>query len=87
MMGSEEKFLAITNEVIFSKIVVLRQQKVLLRVSLATMLDKTYVLLYHLETKYCNHNRNIEVVFRYLDELIEKNEEPSTPRPQIGYKA
>lgn len=37
--------------------------------------------------KLHNHDKNIEVVFRYLDELIEKNEEPSTPRPQIGYKA
>jgi hypothetical protein len=32
-----------------------------------------------------NHNENIEVVFRYLDELLEKKEKPVS-RKQIGYK-
>jgi len=30
-----------------------------------------------------NHNKNIELVFNYLDELIEKKD---NPRPKIGYK-
>jgi hypothetical protein len=30
-----------------------------------------------------NHNKNIELVFNYLDELVEKKE---NPRPKIGYK-
>ncbi|HET6226365.1 MAG TPA: ORF6N domain-containing protein [Bacteroidia bacterium] len=32
-----------------------------------------------------NHSKNIEVLFRYFDELIEKNETPA-PRKKIGYK-
>jgi len=32
-----------------------------------------------------NHDKNIELVFQYLDELLEKKENP-TPRIQIGYK-
>lgn len=176
-MGSEENFLAISNEVVLSKIIVVRQQKV--------MLDKDLALLYQVETKhlkrqvkrnierfpsdfmfeltveeneilrcqfgtlswgehtkylpYCftehgilmlssvlksskaiqvnidimrvfskiretladttalridieqiksklhNHDKNIEIVFRYLDELIEKNERPPPPRNKIGF--
>jgi hypothetical protein len=32
-----------------------------------------------------NNTKNIEVVFQYLDELLEKNENPK-PRKEIGYK-
>jgi hypothetical protein len=32
-----------------------------------------------------NNTKNIEVVFQYLDELIEKTEEQE-PRTQIGFK-
>ncbi len=32
-----------------------------------------------------NNTKNIEVVFQYLDELIDKKEKPK-PRTQIGYK-
>ena len=32
-----------------------------------------------------NHDKNIELVFSYLDELIEKKENEK-PRPKIGYK-
>ena len=32
-----------------------------------------------------NHDKNIELVFSYLDELIQKQENPQ-PRKQIGYK-
>jgi hypothetical protein len=35
--------------------------------------------------KLGNHSKNIELVFQYLDELLEKKENPK-PRPQIGYK-
>lgn len=38
-----------------------------------------------LERKTENNTKNIEVVFQYIDELIEKNEHP-VPRKQIGYK-
>lgn len=38
-----------------------------------------------LERKSDNHSKNIELVFKYLDELLEKQENPK-PRPQIGYK-
>ncbi len=30
-----------------------------------------------------NHNKNTKLVFNYLDELIEKKD---NPRPKIGYK-
>lgn len=39
-----------------------------------------------LEKKTDNNTKNIEIVFRYLDELIEKNENQK-PRKQIGYKS
>jgi hypothetical protein len=32
-----------------------------------------------------NHDKNIELVFSYLDELIEKQENPK-PRKAIGFK-
>ncbi len=32
-----------------------------------------------------NHNKNIELVFNYLDELLEKQNNPE-PRKQIGFK-
>lgn len=38
-----------------------------------------------LEKKTDNNTKNIEVVFKYLDELIEKKENQK-PRKQIGYK-
>jgi hypothetical protein len=38
-----------------------------------------------LRKKSDNHSKNIEVLFRYFDELIEKKENP-IPRKQIGYK-
>lgn len=39
-----------------------------------------------IKTKLDNHDKNMEVVFRYLDELLEKKEEPK-PRKRIGYKS
>lgn len=38
-----------------------------------------------IKKKLSNHNKNIELVFNYLDELIEKKENPK-PRQRIGYK-
>lgn len=38
-----------------------------------------------LEKKTDNNTKNIEVVFQYVDELMEKKESPK-PRKQIGYK-
>lgn len=37
-----------------------------------------------IKKKLSNHSKNIELVFNYLDELIDKKENP-TPRPKIGY--
>lgn len=38
-----------------------------------------------IKKKTDNNTKNIEVVFQYLDELLEKKENPK-PRKQIGYK-
>lgn len=39
----------------------------------------------HIKKKLHNQNQNIELVFKYLDELLEKKETP-VPRKQIGFK-
>lgn len=36
-----------------------------------------------IKKKLNSHSQNIELVFQYLDELVEKKDE--TPRKQIGY--
>ena len=38
-----------------------------------------------IKKKLSNHSKNIELVFNYLDELIEKKENPKT-RTKIAYK-
>ena len=38
-----------------------------------------------IKNKLGNHSKNIELVFQYLDELLEKKEKPK-PRKPIGYK-
>ncbi len=38
-----------------------------------------------IKKKLENQDKNIELVFSYLDELIEKQEHPE-PRKQIGFK-
>ena len=38
-----------------------------------------------IKKKLSNQSKNIELVFNYLDELIEKKENPK-PRNKIGYK-
>jgi hypothetical protein len=37
--------------------------------------------------KLGNQDKNMEVVFKYLDELLEKQERPNPPRKQIGFKS
>jgi hypothetical protein len=51
------------------------------------LLDNTELRLAieEIKRKTENNTKNIEVVFRYLDELLEKKETPG-PRKQIGYK-
>jgi hypothetical protein len=39
-----------------------------------------------IKTKLDNHSKNMEVVFRYLDELLEKRDE-TKPRKRIGFKS
>lgn len=39
----------------------------------------------YIKKKVDNHGKNIELVFQYLDELLEKKENPKS-RKQIGYK-
>jgi hypothetical protein len=39
-----------------------------------------------LEKKTENNTKNIEIVFKYFDELLEKKEELPVPRKSIGYK-
>ena len=38
-----------------------------------------------IKKKLINQDKNIELVFSYLDELMEKQENP-VPRKKIGYK-
>jgi hypothetical protein len=38
-----------------------------------------------IERKIGNHSKNIELIFQYMDELLDKKENPM-PRPMIGYK-
>lgn len=57
-------------------------------VKMREMLTDTITLKLDIETikkKLENQDKNIELVFSYLDELMEKQEEPE-PRNQIGYK-
>lgn len=36
--------------------------------------------------KLDNQDKNMEIVFRYLDELLEKQERPAPKRTRIGFK-
>lgn len=53
----------------------------------AILMDTTVLQLeiQKIKRKLENHDKNIELVFNYLDELIEKQENPS-PRKEIGFK-
>lgn len=39
-----------------------------------------------IKDKLNNQDKNMEIVFRYLDELVEKQETPVLPRIRIGFK-
>lgn len=39
-----------------------------------------------IKNKLNNQDKNMEIVFRYLDELLEKQERPLPPRKRIGFK-
>ena len=39
-----------------------------------------------IKDKLNNQDKNMEIVFRYLDELVEKQETPNAPRTRIGFK-
>ncbi|MES2131015.1 MAG: hypothetical protein V4506_01630 [Bacteroidota bacterium] len=43
------------------------------------------LIIEELRKKTDNNTKNIEVVFQYLDELLDKQEK-QTSRPQIGYR-
>ena len=38
-----------------------------------------------IKNKLDNQDKNLEIVFRYLDELLEKQKQPNPPRKRIGY--
>jgi len=39
-----------------------------------------------IKNKLENQDKNMEIVFKYLDELLEKSDKPSPPRKRIGFK-
>ena len=39
-----------------------------------------------IKNKLDNQDKNKEIVFRYLDELLQKQEQPNPPRKPIGFK-
>jgi regulator of replication initiation timing len=39
-----------------------------------------------IKDKLNNQDKNMEIVFRYLDELVEKQETSDPPRTRIGFK-
>jgi phage regulator Rha-like protein len=57
---------------------------ILLRETLSNHTDLRLEIEY-IKKKVSNHDKNIELIFQYLDELLEKKENKKE-RPQIGYK-
>jgi hypothetical protein len=39
-----------------------------------------------IKVKLDNQDKNMEIVFKYLDELLEKQDKPNAPRVRIGFK-
>ena len=39
-----------------------------------------------IKNKLDNQDKNMEIVFRYLDELLDKQQKPAPPRTRIGFK-
>ena len=58
---------------------------ILLRESLANNTELRLEIEY-IKKKVINHDKNIELVFQYLDELLAKKEVKQIERKQIGYK-
>ena len=58
---------------------------ILLRESLANNTELRLEIEY-IKKKVINHDKNIELVFQYLDELLAKKEVKQKERKQIGYK-
>jgi hypothetical protein len=52
------------------------------------LLDTTEIKvdILHIQKKLENHDKNIELVFSYLDELTDKKESEEVARVKIGYK-
>jgi len=94
----------VPNEVIMSKILLIRDHKVMIDRDLAELYGVTtkrlneqvkrninrfpenfMFQLTKIEKKLANQNKNIELVFSYLDELIEKQDN-KIEREKIGYK-
>ena len=49
------------------------------------LLDSLKLDIEEIKNRLSNQDKNIELVFTYLDELIEKHENPP-PRKRIGYR-
>ncbi|WP_243732283.1 hypothetical protein [Pedobacter duraquae] len=39
-----------------------------------------------IKNKLDNQDKNMEIVFRYLDELLDKHQKPAPPQTRIGFK-
>lgn len=52
------------------------------------LIDNTEIRLEveKIKNKLDNQDKNLEIVFKYLDELLEKQDHPSPPRKRIGFK-
>jgi hypothetical protein len=71
------------------KAILINNQIMRVFIKMRTMLMDTLTLKLDIEEikkKLQNHDKTIELVFKYLDELIEKQEKPE-PRRRIGFKS
>ncbi len=52
------------------------------------LIDNTEIRLEieKIRSKVDNQDKNMEIVFRYLDELLEKQDTPNPPRTRIGFR-
>lgn len=52
------------------------------------LVDNTEIRLEveRIKNKLENHDKNMEIVFKYLDELMEKQDRPKPIRKRIGFK-
>ena len=85
---TEHGFLMLANVLKSERAVQVSIRIIELFVKLREMLLTNTELKYEIEKikrKLDNQDKNMEIVFRYLDELLDKNENPK-PRAKIGYK-